>query len=285
MTFLKVMAFSLAVLLAYTLFANVLPQVQSDPPAEEKPVVVAGLDAAGLAAWGETLFGGKGTCTLCHNDLGRAPDLLAMDLKAAFAERLADPRYTGSAKGGEGADVIETYLRESLLEPSAFVVAGFGKKGSNDTVSPMPAIDKPPVSLSGAEINAVIAFLQNKAGMEVTVPLPPGGAEPQAPAKAQKTATAEEEETAAATAEAAIEKFTCNACHDLLGSGADVGPALAGAGTRLGREGIRRAVLDPNASVAKGYEPDMMPQDYGEQMRARELELVIDFLMALEAGG
>ena len=89
MTFLKVMAFSVAVLLAYTLFANILPQVQSDPPAEEEPVAAGSLDAAGMVAWGEKLFAGKGTCTLCHNDRGRAPDILAMDLKTTFTERLA----------------------------------------------------------------------------------------------------------------------------------------------------------------------------------------------------
>jgi len=85
MTFLRVMAFSLVVVLSYTLFANILPQVQSDPPQEEE-IDTGALDLAGQVAWGERLFGGKGTCTLCHNNLGRAPDLLAMDLAKVFED-------------------------------------------------------------------------------------------------------------------------------------------------------------------------------------------------------
>ena len=118
MTFLRVMVFSILVLLVFTGFANILPQVQSDPPAEEV-VETGSLDMAGLVAYGEKLFSGKGTCTLCHNSMGRAPDLLELDLAATFADRLGDT-------GGEGAAAVEDYLRESLLEPSAYVVAGFG---------------------------------------------------------------------------------------------------------------------------------------------------------------
>ncbi len=280
MTFLKVVGFSLVVLFAYTLFANILPQVQSNPPAEEETVAEGVLDLAGMVAWGEKLFAGKGSCTLCHNDLGRAPDLLALDLRATFAERLADPGYAGAAKGQTGAQAIETYLRESFIDPSAYVVAGFGKKGTEDRESPMPAADKPPIQLSEPQIDAVIAFLQDRAGFEVTVSLPTAEAVP---------AEAEEEdadaEGPAKTAEAAIEKYTCNACHDLLQSGGEAGPALAGIGARLGRAGIREAILNPNAIIAEGFEADIMPSDYGEQMWVNELELIVDYLMKLEAQG
>lgn len=275
MTFLRVAGFSLLVILSYTLFANILPQFQSSPP-EEEEVETAALDRPGQIAWGERLFTGKGTCTLCHNAMGRAPDLLAMDLGKQFARRLADPRYAGPAKDLDGPRAVEAYLRESLFQPSAFVVAGYGKKGTNDTVSPMPDASAPPVSLAQAEIEAVIAFLQARAGVAVTVPLP--AAAVAAPATAEPG-----EEGPATTAEAAIEKFACKACHDLGGSGAEVGPELADASERLGGDGLRRAILDPNAEIAAGFEADIMPQDYGERMRASELELLIDYLLRLPA--
>jgi mono/diheme cytochrome c family protein len=275
MTFLKVTVFSVLVLLSYTLFANIVPQVQSDPPQEEE-VELGALDRAGQIAWGDRLFTGKGTCTLCHNNLGRAPDLLAMDLGGAFAERLADPRYDGGAKGLDGGAAVETYLRESLLEPSVYVVAGFGKKGTADTVSPMPNAGGPPITLNEPEVDAVIAFLQDRAGLEVTVPLP-------AEEVAVEEAAPAEAEAPAATAEAAIDKFACAGCHDLGGSEAEVGPLLAGIGARLDREGVRRAILDPNAEIAEGFEPDMMPRDYGAQMRVSELELIVDHLIGLPA--
>ena len=277
MTFLKVTLFSLAVLLSYTLFANILPQVQSDPPQEEA-IDTAALDLAGQVAWGERLFDGKGTCTLCHNNLGRAPDLLAMDLAAAFAERLGDPRYAGEATGLEGPAAVEVYLRESLVAPSAFVVAGYGKKGTNDTVSPMPKVDGAPISLAPEETDALIAFMQDKAGLEVTVPLPGRAAAAVAAVEDEPA-----EEGPATTGEAAIEKFGCAGCHDLLGSEADAGPDLAGIGQRLDRAALSRAILDPNAEITEGFEPDFMPQDYGEQMRVGELELLIDHLLALPA--
>jgi hypothetical protein len=54
-----------------------------------------------------------------------------------------------------------------MKEPSAFVVATFGSDG--DTKSPMPNVTTGSIGLSEAEVDAVIAFLQNKAGVEVTV--------------------------------------------------------------------------------------------------------------------
>ncbi len=277
MTFLKVMGFSLVLLLSYTLFANILPQVQSNPPEEEAAIPSGALDAAAMAAWGERLFSGKGTCTLCHNDLGRAPNLLALDLSKTLPARIADPRYTGAAKGMQGAEAIAAYLHESMVEPSAYVVAGFGKKGTNDTVSPMPVVKAAPISLSGTEINALVAFLQQRAGFEVTVPLPTGEAATVAPEA--------EEEGPAASGEEAVAKYGCSACHDLEGSGADIGPALAGLGAKIGRDRLREAVLNPNASIAEGFEADIMPQDFGEQMTAGELELILDYLMALPKQG
>ncbi len=276
MTFLKVMVFSLAVMLIYTVFANILPQVHSDPPSEEV-VDTGSLDMAGMIAWGEKLFPGKGSCTLCHNDLGRAPDMLAMDLNKEFTERIEDPNYKGKARDFEGAKAIEVYIHESMLEPSAYVVAGFGKKGSGDKISPMPAVDKAPLKLSPVQINALTAYLMDKAGVEPTVPLPSadegaGGGE-----------DTEEEAGPAKTAEAALEKYTCSACHDLLDSEADAGPDLHGISERMDKEKIIEAILKPNAQIAEGFEADVMPQDFSEQMRVSELDLIVDYLMKLKA--
>jgi len=278
MTLLRVMLFSVAVLLVYTIFANILPQVQSNPPEEEEPVVAGEMDQEGQIAWGERLFSGKGTCTLCHNDLGRAPDLLVMNLEEAFSKHLADEKYQGEAKGQEGAKAIEVYLHESFVDPSAYVVPGFGKKGTNDAVSPMPDVSGPPISLSDDQMNALIAFLQDKGGYDVTVPLPTGGA-------ADTEEDEEESEGPAETAEAAIEKFTCAACHALGGSEADVGPKLDGIGKRMSATEIEQAILDPNAVVAEGFEADTMPTDYSEQMRVLELKMIVDYLVNYEGEG
>lgn len=277
MTFLRVIGFSLILLLFYALFSNSLPQVEPDlsEPAE---VSTEGLDMDGMIALGETVFTGKGTCTLCHNNLGRAPDTLEMDLAAVFAERLADARYEGIAAGNEGPEAVEEYLRESMQKPSAFVVAGFGKKGSDDAVSPMPVVDAAPIELSNVEINAVIAFLQDRAAMTPTVPLP---REDESPAEDKAADTEGMVEGPESDIVAALDKYTCAACHDLNDSGADIGPALGGIAGRMTRAEVMLAIIDPDAAIAEGFDAGFMPSDFGETMHVSELTLIVDHLLTL----
>lgn len=265
----KVLGFSLALTLLFTAVANLLPQVQGEAPSKSAARTDA-FTKESYAALGEEIFKGKGTCTLCHNNMGRAPDLLAEDLVKTAASRLQDPRYKGGAKDAE------SYLRESMLEPSAYVVKGYGLKGSDDTRSPMPPIDKPPIQLSSLEINAVIAFLQAKDGNEVTVPLPsadaPTGVQPGSAAAATKPPAPVK------TAQEAIAKFGCAACHTILDTQSPVGPNLTHVGSRLKPEEIRQSITDPNAVIAKGFPPNVMPADFAERMTAKELELLVQFL-------
>ncbi|HFC05602.1 MAG TPA: c-type cytochrome [Rhizobiales bacterium] len=277
MTFARVIIFSLFSLLAFTIIANLVPQVQGDPPVEEK-IDTGSLDMAGMIALGERLFTGKGTCTLCHNNLGRAPDLLMIDLSKSFPARLADPRYNGISKGKTGAKAVEDYILESMKEPSKYVVAGFGKKGSNDTVSPMPKVDAAPIELSPLEMNAIAAFLQDKAGYQPTVALPSAN---DVAAVADKSSGDGEEEGPATTGKAAVEKFGCPTCHDLEGSGGDIGPDLRGIGKRMDDSKIVESIVNPNAVIAKGFEADTMPDDFSEQMRVSELNLIVDYLKNL----
>ncbi len=270
MTFLKVIVFSVAMLLVFTGFANILPQVQSDAPVEEV-LDTGALDMAGLVAYGERLFSGKGTCTLCHNDLGRAPDLLNLNLAEDFALRLAD---TGAE---DTPEAMEAYLHESLVDPSAYVVPGFGKKGTNDTVSPMPVVTAPPIEMTDVQTNALIAFLMDRAGVEPTVPLPSAAEAPPADTGDGEDAG----EPLATTGAEAVDKFFCSGCHNLEGSEADLGPELAGIGNRMSRGDIMMAILDPNATIAEGYEADLMPDDFADQMQASELVLIVDYLIAL----
>lgn len=275
MTFIRVIGFSVVLLLFYMGFAHILPQVEPDTSAPVE-VSTAGLDMDGMIALGENLFSGKGTCTLCHNGMGRAPDTLVMDLSATYPERLMDARYAGVSAGKEGAKAIEAYIFESMTDPSAFVVEGFGEKGSNDTVSPMPTVDKAPIELTVVEMNAVTAFLQDLAGFTPTVPLP----------SADDALMIEEPSSGEAaplltSGEAVVDEHGCAACHDLGGSGADLGPSLYGIGARMGRATLMEAIIDPNVVIADGFDADFMPDDFGEEMRGSELLLLTDYLLAL----
>ena len=231
----KSLGFSLALTLLFTLVANLLPQVEGEAPVEQE-VDIGALTVESFAALGESIFAGKGTCTLCHNAMGRAPDILALNMVATADERLKDERYKGNASGAE------SYFRESMVDPGIYVVKGFGKKGSNDTISPMPAVHKAPIELSDVEIGAVIAFMQAKDGNDVTVPLPTVPL-PGEPPVAEAEPAAGAAPVAAASAEEALGKFGCSACHDILGSGASLGPSLTTVGARLSVDEIRQSFL------------------------------------------
>lgn len=268
--FLLVTAFALLMIGFFAAYSNFgIPQIEPAPPPQEEELDLGSMTMDQFVALGERIFKGKGTCTLCHNALGRAPGL--DNISEVAAQRLKDARYEG-----EAAD-SEAYVIESLVEPSVFVVAGFGKKGTNDTESPMPDVSGGGIRLSEAEIASVVAYLQDKSGGEITVEIPTG---------IENNANEEPEEgeqrEAIADPQALIEKFTCNACHIIDGEGGDAGPNISKIGAMRDRAYLRRALLDPNADVAKGFQPDTMPPDLGEQMYAAELEVLLNFLAELK---
>lgn len=260
----KSMGFSLALALLFTLVANLLPQVEGEAPVDQE-VDLEALTVESYAALGEVLFSGKGTCALCHNDLGRAPDILAINMVEVSNQHLQDERYKGAATDAE------SYLHESMVDPGIYVVKDYGKKGSNDTISPMPAVDKSPIELSEMEINAIIAFMQAKDGYDVTVPLP-------TKAPAAETAGPEVVESAS-TVEEVVVKYSCQACHVILGSGGDLGPSLDTMAGRFSREEIRQGITAPDAVIAEGFPPGVMPQNLAEQMMVKELDILVDYLV------
>ncbi|MBI4936855.1 MAG: c-type cytochrome [Nitrosomonadales bacterium] len=261
--FLKVVVFSLLVISGFWGFSNYgIPQIKpADPPVEEK-VDLGAMTMDQFIALGKKNFDGKGTCTLCHNSLGRAPML--DKIGAVSAERLKDARYKGTAK------TVEEYLMESLVKPSAFVVSGFGKAGTNDTESPMPDVTGGGIGFNEVETKAVIAYLQDSSGSEVTVEIPKMAPPAEGAAKA--------EEAPLTTPEAVVNKYGCGACHVIAGQSGSLGPNLSKIGATRNKEYLRQAMLDPDAVIAKGFTAGMMPKNYGEQMKAKELEMLLNYM-------
>lgn len=266
--FLQVVVFSLLTIGGFWGFANFLvPRIEPAPPPKTEKLDLGSMTMTQFIALGDKLYNGKGTCTLCHNDMGRAPMLDRIG--SMGPKRLADPRYKGEAKD------IESYLYESMLKPSAFVAVGFGKAGTNDTESPMPDVSGGAIGFSEAETLAVIAYLQDIGGAEVTVSIPTD-----VPADSDKE-DASAPRTALTSPQDIFTHFTCNACHKLAGNGGELGPDLSKIGATRDAAYIRRAILDPNVEIAKGYAP-MMPPIYGDQMYAKELETLVSHLAGLK---
>lgn len=276
-TFLKVIIFSALILSVYTIFPMTLPQQRSEPPPLEEKIVALTMDK--FIEIGKDIFDGKrggfGGCVLCHDPkLGRAPQLVNMS--AVSEGRLKEPGYKGKAKSGE------EYMRESMMEPSAFVVAGYGVAGTNDTQSPMMNISQ---YLKPWEVNATIAYLQTKDGGEATVSPPTGeegdgGGDGGAAASPAAAAVAK-------TPEEALMKFGCGACHrhDKAGLGGAIAPDLSHMGSVAGKrkpgmgakDYIRESVVSPLAFMVQG-QPPIMPQDFADKMMVKELDLIVQYL-------
>lgn len=270
----KVLGFCLALTLVFTLVANLLPQVEGEAPVDEE-IDLSALTPESFAALGEGLFMGKGTCTLCHKPapLGRAPDIQGQNMVALAELRLADERYQGDAQN------TEQYIAESMRKPSKYVVADWGVAGSNDTVSPMPAVNVAPIEMSDIEIDAVIAYLQHKDGNEITVTLPDDAPVTEA-LQTVDAGSPGSLPVVAENAEAAIKKFGCQACHTLLGASSPVGPSLDTVGTRLEKQQIQQSIVDPGAVITDGY-ANIMPADFAEKMTVKELGMIVDLLSGL----
>ncbi len=267
--FLKVFSFSVLMVAAFAGYSNFgIPQIEPALPPVEEKLDLGAMTMDQFIALGDKIYNGKGTCTLCHNAQLRAPLLDKMG--TISVERMADSRYKGEAK------TVEEYLYESFVKPSAYVVAGFGKSGTNDTESPMPDVSAGGIGMSDAESKAVIAYLQDLSGSEVTVSIPTDVPEEDA---------GEEEGGGRApfeTPEAIIAEFTCGMCHKIGDEGGDMGPDLTHIGTLQDKDYLRRALLDPNADIAEGFMEGMMPDTYGSDLSAKELEMLVDYMVGLK---
>lgn len=247
----KIAALSLAVIGFYTLVAHIIPQLQSEVPAQV--AIGPGATPEQLAAAGERIY--STVCTACHGLGTRAPNLVTdhAGLGPIGARCLA--RFGAGCK---------EYLHNSLISPGDSVVAGFANI--------MPDMR---TQLDPNQIWAVIAFLQSQGG-EITVSAAdlesteaPGVAAPAAPALSSTTDPRQ-----------LLQEKGCLGCHVLDGSGPPIGPPFDGIGSRLDRNQIREGILNPNATVAKGYEQfaGMMPANFGDQLSAAQLEAIVNFL-------
>lgn len=261
--FTRVIIFSLLVIGVYALFATqYIPPITPAPPPKEEALDLGAMTMPQFVALGDKIFNGKGTCTLCHNPVVKRAPIL--DSVAGVAnERMKDARYKGKAKNAA------EYIEESMREPSAYVVAGFGVTGTNDTQSPMPVITAGAIGLNDVEVKAVVAYLLNLGGAEIPFEVP------KAPAQEEK----KEPAGPAKTGPEVVKKYGCGACHKIAGEQGAIGPDLTKIGAKRNVEYLRRAVLDPNADIAPGFPPGMMPQDYKDKMTAGELQLIVEYLV------
>jgi len=252
-----ILAVTVGVIGFYTAVAHLIPQLQSEVPAAVS--LGSGASTEELVAAGEQVF--NQVCTACHGLGTRAPNLLTDHAgQGPIGQRCA------AALGERCKD----YLHRSLLSPGDSLLSGFQNI--------MPVMT---TQLDGDQIWAVVAFLQSQGG-EVTVSASDleaaGGGEGAAGSAAGAAVSA----PAGGTTDPRqlLTQNACLGCHPIDGAGPPIGPSFDGMGRRLTAERIRRAILFPSADTAQGFAQfaGMMPQTFGTQLSAAQLEAIVQFL-------
>lgn len=262
-TNLRIVLVVLVTLGVYTGISNIIPQVESEVP--ERVEIGSDVTPQQLVSMGEELFEGAGGCVACHGRGTRAPQLMG-EIGARCGDRV------------EGMSCKE-YLRESLVQPGAYVVDGF-----------QPIMPPADAQLSDGQVWALVAFLQSQGG-EVTVTPQDleasgsddagSGAEPDAGDAGAEEDGSEE----GGGAVALLRQYGCVTCHQVEGEGGVVGPPVEEMQAMgLSEDYVRRSILDPAADTAAGYEQDYtpyagtMPPTFGDQLSDRELETLVTYL-------
>ena len=89
--------------------------------------------------------------------------------------------------------------------------------------------------------------------------------------------------------EAVFASAGCGGCHTFTPAGTDaqVGPSLDAidpGGAPL-EDYVREAIVEPNATVASGYQPDVMPATYGDTLSDEQLDALVQYLVDGQEGG
>ena len=270
----NVALFTLGVSLVYTAVGQVLPQLENRPPPEIEAGSSIGPDE--LSEAGAAVF--EANCSQCHRlgEVGPGPDLASMGSRAAAraAERASDT-------GGEYS--AGDYLIEALCQPGVDLVEGYGNI--------MPPQGK---TLTGGQLLAAAAFLQTLGG-EATikgtdvellerfcnVPAPGAGGAAQPAAVARGGFE---------NADAIIETFGCEACHNFEGPERTLGPSLLGVGGRLTKGQLYEALLDPDATLTEAEPPfpkglmkaTLEGNGFYARMTPADYALLVDWMSKLE---
>jgi cytochrome c oxidase subunit II len=88
--------------------------------------------------------------------------------------------------------------------------------------------------------------------------------------------------------EAIFASAGCGGCHEFAPAGTDsqVGPSLNAVdpGGEPLEEYLRTAIVEPNANVVSGYQPDVMPATYGESLSDEQLDALVQYLVDGQEG-
>lgn len=82
----------------------------------------------------------------------------------------------------------------------------------------------------------------------------------------------------------------CVTCHSTEQGVTIVGPSLAGIATtaataeagKTAEEFIKESIVDPNKVVTQGFNPNIMPQNWGQVLSEQQINQLVAYLMTLK---
>jgi cytochrome c oxidase subunit 2 len=78
----------------------------------------------------------------------------------------------------------------------------------------------------------------------------------------------------------------CASCHTLADAGTtgQVGPNLDTVLPGMSADEIRQSIVDPDAVIAQGYQPGVMPKNFGELFSEAQLDALVQYLVGATKG-
>jgi mono/diheme cytochrome c family protein len=161
-----------------------------------------------------------------------------------------DEAFASAREAGQESDTIEGVVKAQVEFP----------RPSNGD----PAVSMPADVVSGQDLNDVAAYVGEWAGV-------PGAAPPKVPGGPGAQVFANN---------------GCGGCHTLAAAnaGGTTGPDLDEVLPGQSAAEIHESIVDPNAKIAKGYPPNVMPENFEQTIPAKELEQLVAFLMKSTSG-
>ena len=192
---------------------------------------------------GAQVFEANG-CSGCHT------------LAAAGSSGTTGPDLDGALNGKS-----EGFIRTSIVDPNAEIAKNYPPDVMPQNFG---------TELSPEELDALVQYLAQSTGAK-------GKAEAGSGATTTKTTTAT---TASVDGAQVFETNACGGCHTLAAAGSTgtTGPDLDDVLKGKPEGFIKTSIADPNAEIAKGYPPNVMPQNFGTELSPEELDALVQYL-------
>lgn len=162
-----------------------------------------------------------------------------------------DDAFAAARAAGQTGDTVEGVVEAQVEFP----------RPSNDN----PAVSMPADIVTGQDLEDVAAYVGLYAGV-------PGAAPPKVPGGPGAQVFA---------------NSGCGGCHTLAAAktGGTVGPDLDEVLPGQDAAKVEEDIVDPNAVIAHGYPPNVMPANFGQSLSPQEIKDLVEYLIESTSGG